>query len=36
MIEIGRSLPNSTVPMVTTGAADVEELKAISLISPRP
>src|SRR3954466_12869959 len=28
MIEIGRSLPNLTVPMVTTGAADVEELKA--------
>src|SRR3954466_12106892 len=28
MIEIGRSLPNLTVPTVTTGAADVEELKA--------
>src|SRR3954471_20717777 len=28
MIEIGRSLPNFTLPRVTTGAADVEELKA--------
>src|SRR3954447_24025687 len=28
MIELGRSLPNLTLPMVTTGAADVEELKA--------
>src|SRR6266545_3706612 len=28
MIEIGRSLPNLTVPMVTTGAAEFEELKA--------
>src|SRR3954471_12983997 len=27
MIESGRSLPNLTLPMVTTGAADVEELK---------
>ena len=28
MTEIGRSLPNLTLPMLTTGAADVEELKA--------
>jgi hypothetical protein len=36
MIEIGRSLPNLTVPTLTTGAADDEELKANSLVLPRP
>jgi hypothetical protein len=34
MIEIGRSLPNLTVPVVTTGAAVGLVLKALSLFGP--